>query len=123
FFEPFAVAPFENTNTSSCADIGLFLAFKKFDAVFLTQIHLYLNNFSFELINLYENEPLAVNTIAPLSFIILSYCSHNSSNGIIRSQSALTISYGKSVNIISILLSGISFIPSIQSSLNTLFNS
>src|SRR5699024_5105161 len=86
-------------------------------------IHLYLYKSKLELINLYEKDPLAVKTIAPLSTITLSYCSHNSSNGIIQSQSALTISYGKSVKIISTLLSGISFIPSIQSSLKTLFTS
>src|SRR5699024_9284616 len=71
--------------------------------------------------NSLANGWVAVNTIAPLSLIIRSYCSHNKSNGIIVSHLHAIVPYGKSHKIISTLPSGIRFMPSKQSSLYILF--
>src|SRR5699024_8910001 len=94
-----------------------------FPAFFLshTQSYLYL----LILLNLkwLENGSLPNKTIAPSSFITLSYCSHNDSKGIIVSHLHAVVPYGRSHNIMSTDLSGIFFIPSKQSSLYILFSS
>lgn len=66
---------------------------------------------------------IACYVIIPLSFIILSYCSHNGSNGIIVSHLQAVVPYGKSQRIISIDLSGMCFITSRQSPKYMLFGS
>src|SRR5699024_9053200 len=66
---------------------------------------------------------VAVNTIAPLSLIIRSYCSHNGLKGMMSSHLHFVVPYGKSHKIISIEPSGISFIISKQSPWCILFNS
>src|SRR5699024_4366411 len=68
--------------------------------------------------NSLANGWVAVNTIAPLSLITRSYCSHNKSNGIIVSHLHAVVPYGKSASIISTEPSGISFINSKQSPCN-----
>src|SRR5699024_11252606 len=83
----------------------------------------YLNNLLLLFINDVVKGCEAVKTIAPLSLITLSYCSHNGSNGIIVSHLQAVVPYGKSHKIMSTDLSGIRFIPSRQSSLYILFNS
>src|SRR5699024_4595826 len=109
--------PFPKTRTSSCLIIGLYFAIWKPLGFTLSHTHEYLNHFGLLITNALVNGWLAVNTIAPLSFIIRSYCSHNGSKGIIVSHEQAVVPYGKSHNIISTLLSGIRFIPSKQSSL------
>src|SRR5699024_8656224 len=95
----------------------------KLFAICFSHIHSYLNNFGLLITSLLVKGWLAVKTIAPLSFITLSYCSHNNSKGIIVSHLLDVIPYGKSHKIISTLPSGIRFIPSRQSSLYILFSS
>src|SRR5699024_3042679 len=89
----------------------------------LSHINSYLNKSKLLSINFVVNGWLDVSTIAPLSFIIRSYCSHNGSNVITESHLFCVVPYGKSHNIISTLPSGIRFIPSKQSSLYILFSS
>src|SRR5699024_1803397 len=108
---------------SSCTFIGCFLARNILPAFFLSHTHVYLNQSDLLIINLVVNGCDAVKTIAPLFLITLSYCLHNSSNGIISSHLEAVVPYGKSHKIISTLPSGIRFIPSRQSSLYILFSS
>jgi len=84
-------------------------------------IHSYLNNLRFLITNALVKGWLPNSTIAPLSLIILSYCSQSGSNAITISHLHLVVPYGKSHNIISILLSSMYFIPSKQSMLYILF--
>src|SRR5699024_1291938 len=105
------------TTTSSTFVIGLFLACCQPFGLLFTQYQQYLNSLKLLSISLVVNGWLAVKTIAPLSFITLSYCFHKGSKGIIVSHLHSVVPYGKSHNIISILLSVIRFMPSKQSSL------
>src|SRR5699024_6287444 len=103
--------------------IGIFLAFKCPVPLYLFHIHSYLNIFKLLTPKTLSKGVCAVKTIAPLSFITLLYCCHNSSQGMIASHLLRVVPYGKSHKIISTDLSGIRFIPSKQSSLYILFNS
>src|SRR5699024_8514462 len=109
------------TRTLSCFFAGPLLKVKKLGAIVFSHIHSLLNNFGLLITNALVNGWLAVSTIAPLSFITLSYCSHNGSKGIIVSHEHAVVPYGKSHKIISTDSSGIRFIPSKQSSLYILF--
>src|SRR5699024_12379658 len=100
------------TRTLSCFFAGPLLKVKKLGAIVFSHIHSLLNNFGLLITNALVNGWLAVSTIAPLSFIILSYCSQSGSKGIIVSQLHAVVPYGKSHKIISTLPSGIRFIPS-----------
>src|SRR5699024_9401684 len=111
------------TRTLSCFFAGPLLKVKKLGAIVFSHIHSLLNNFGLLITNALVNGWLAVSTIAPLSFIILSYCSQSGSRGIIVSQLHAVVPYGKSHKIIFSDLSGIFFIPSKQSSLYILFSS
>src|SRR5699024_4284134 len=103
--------------------IGIFLAFKCPAPLYFVQIHSYFSIFKLLTPKTLSKGVCAVKTIAPLSFITLLYCCHNSSKGMIASHLLCVVPYGKSHKIISIDLSGIFFIPSKQSSLYILFNS
>src|SRR5699024_7949696 len=96
---------------------------KKFVWLSFSHNQSYLYSFSLLFLSPLLNGSCPVNTIAPLSFITLSYCSHNGSKGMIVSHEHAVVSYGKSHKIMSTDLSGIRFIPSRQSSLYILFNS
>src|SRR5699024_4904366 len=87
---------------------------------FFSQTQSYLYNFKLLNLKLLENGSAPVNTIAPLSLITRSYCSHKGSNGIIVSHLHAVVPYGKSAKIISTEPSGISFINSKQSPCNNL---
>src|SRR5699024_8177758 len=106
----------------SCFFAGPLLKVKKLGAIVFSHIHSLLNNFGLLITNALVNGWEAVNTIAPLSFITRSYCSHNGSKGIIVSHEHAVVPYGKSHSIMSTELSGMRFIPSRQSSLYILFS-
>src|SRR5699024_8198335 len=107
--------PFPKTRTSSCLIIGLYFAIWKPLGFTLSHTHEYLNHFGLLITNALVNGWFAVNTIAPLSLITRSYCSHKGSKGIIVSHLHAVVPYGKSAKIISTEPSGISFINSKQS--------
>src|SRR5574344_536567 len=86
-----------------------------FPPFFLSHTQSYLYCLILLILKALEKGSLPNNTIAPRSLIILLYCSHNGSNGITTSHLHCVVPYGKSQRIISILLSGISFIFSKQS--------
>src|SRR5699024_10969034 len=102
-------------------------AFKCPVPLYFVQIHSYFSIFKLLTPKTLSKGVCAVKTIAPLSFITLLYCCHNSSKGMIASHLLRVVPYGKSHKIISTDLSGIFFIPSKQSSLyillisNTIF--
>src|SRR5699024_1688011 len=112
-----------NTHISSTIDKGRYLATANAPPVSLFQYHICLKLRILDCIRVVVNGWLDVSTIAPLSFITLSYCSHNGSKGIIVSHAHAVIPYGKSHNIMSTLPLGMRFIPSRQSSLYILFSS
>src|SRR5699024_9715454 len=101
----------------SCDFNGCFFANAPLEVLTLSHTNSYLNNFSLLITNALVNGWIAVRTIAPLSLITLSYCSHNGSKGIIVSHAHAVVPYsqGRSHNIISIDLSGICCINSKQS--------
>src|SRR3990167_1934733 len=103
----------------SCILNGCLFAKKKFVALCFSQIHSYLNISGLLITKALVKGWLAVKTIAPLSFIILLYCSHSGSKGIIVSHEQAVVPQGKSASIISIHLSGKSFIASKQSPFHT----
>src|SRR5699024_5255196 len=70
------------TTTSSTFVIGLFLECCQPLDLLLTQYQQYLKSLKLLSISLVVKGWLAVRTIAPLSFITLSYCSHNGLKGI-----------------------------------------
>src|SRR5699024_5923168 len=107
----------------SCDFNGCFFANAPLEVLTLSHTNSYLNNFALLITNALVNGWIAVRTIAPLSFITLSYCSHNDSKGIIVSHEHAVVPYGKSHKIMSTDPSGIRFIPSRQYSLYILFNS
>src|SRR5699024_2981086 len=96
---------------------GWIFANNAVELFFLFQTHVYLKFPILLFINFVVKGCDAVSTIAPLSLITLSYCSHNGSKGIIVShlQAVVPYSQGRSHNIISIDLSGICCINSKQS--------
>ena len=89
----------------------------------LSHTRLYFHNFSWLFIRSAINIPSAKIAMQPLGLMILKYCSHILSSGIIESHLLCVRSYGGSTRIMSILSSGISLISSKQSPLYTLFNS
>src|SRR5699024_3092752 len=105
------------TTTSSTFVIGLFLACCQPLGLLLIQYQQYLKSLKLLSISLVVKGWLAVRTIAPLSLITRSYCSHNGSNGMIESHLHAVVPYsqGRSANTISIDLSGICCINSKQS--------
>src|SRR5699024_2408335 len=105
------------TTTSSTFVIGLFLVCCQPLGLLLIKYQQYLNSLNLLSICLVVKVLLAVSTIAPLSLITLSYCSHNGSKGIIvyHAHAVVPYSQGRSYNIISIDLSGICCINSKQS--------
>src|SRR5699024_8596264 len=96
---------------------AFFLAFKCPVPLCFVQIHSYLSIFKLLTPKTLSKGVCAVKTIAPLSFITLLYCCHNSSKGMIASHLFRVVPYsqGRSHNIISIDLSGICCINSKQS--------
>src|SRR5574344_948406 len=89
--------------------------------IFLSQIQSYLYIFKLLILNLLEKGSLPNNTIAPLSFIMRLYCSHNGSKGIITSHLQSVVPYGKSHRIMSIDFDSMYFIASKQSAWIKLF--
>src|SRR5699024_5709487 len=111
------------TTISSCIFNGWIFASNAVELFFLFHTHVYLKFLILLFINFVVKGCDAVKTIAPLSFITLSYCSQNGSKGIIVSHLHAVVPYGKSHKTISTDLSGIFFIPTKQSSLYILFSS
>src|SRR5699024_2936680 len=105
---------------SSIVRNGCLLAFKWFDGFVFCQYQTYLYNCLLLAIRSVVNGCEAVNTIAPLSLITLSYCSHKGSKGITLSHLFCVVPYGKSAKIISTEPSRMSFINSKQSPCNNL---
>ena len=114
---------------SSCSLKGIRCAFKNpLQRPPLRHTRLYLHIFSLLNISFAVNIPWANSIIAPLSFVMRSYCSQTLSIGRGLSHPAyllllLSCPYGKSQIMQSTLPSGIRFIPSRQSSLYILFRS
>src|SRR6516162_7726427 len=81
----------------SCCFKGCLLELAKLEACSLSQIHSYLNHSRLLLIRIVVNGWLEVNIKAPLPIIKRLYCVHNLSKGIMESQAAYVVPYGKSV--------------------------
>lgn len=107
--------PLPNTMTSSVTLIGCIFDSRGLPPFFLSQTQQYLNIFILLAINVVVNGWLAVKTMAAFFLAMRRYCSHIGSNGITLSHLQAVVPYGRSQRIISIDLSGISFISSKQS--------
>src|SRR3990167_7772644 len=101
----------------SCILNCCLFAKKKFVALCFSHIHSYLNILILLITKALVKGWLAVKTIAPLSLIILLYCSQSGSKGMMVShlQAVVPYSQGRSAKIISTDLSAIFCISSRQS--------
>lgn len=81
---------------TSCCLIGIFLALRKPLGSTLSHIRSYRNSFRLLLIKSVVNGCAENNAIHPLSLMILSYSSHNSTKGRIVSHLFRVVPYGRS---------------------------
>lgn len=115
------VLSLENTQIFSWILICFWLACIPLPDLFFNHINSSLKLLILLFINFAVNGWLPNKTIAQLFFIILLYCSHSGSNGMMLSHWQAVVPYGKSQSIISTDLSEISFIKSRQSPLYNLY--
>jgi hypothetical protein len=106
---------FEKTDIVSWTFQGAFFIQNTFVGFSFSHIQSYLYCFILLILKAELKGSLPNNTIAPLGFMILFSCSRMGSKGITVSRLQAVVQYGGSVIIQSILQSGISFMPSIQS--------